>query len=180
MWSVDSSGGPVAGRKNFFRGVALAVRDAGVRESFPAWEGLLDVTELENAWEEALAAPPWDGAPVWIHGDLLPGNILANDGRLRAVIDFGCLGTGDPAADLVAAWSIFSGESRRTFRAALNVDDATWARGRGWALTAVGALPYYRDTNPSIVARSLHLIEEVLAEHRSGGWRLSGSTTFGA
>ena len=163
--AVDSTGGPVAGRHNGFRGVPLAVRDASARKSFPAWEGLVDITALADAWEAALAAPPWEGAPVWIHGDLLPGNILANAGRPSAVIDFGCLGVGDPAADLIAAWSLFSGESREAFRAALGVDEATWARGRGWALTAVGALPYYRDTNPSIVARSLHLIEEVLADH---------------
>lgn len=165
---VDSTGGPFAGRHNGFRGVPLAVRDASARKAFPAWEGLVDITALADAWEAALATPPWEGAPVWIHGDLLPGNILANDGRPSAVIDFGCLGLGDPAADLIAAWSLFSGESREAFRAALAVDEATWARGRGWALTAVGALPYYRDTNPSIVARSLHLIEEVLADHKRG------------
>jgi aminoglycoside phosphotransferase (APT) family kinase protein len=84
------------------------------------------------------------------------------------VIDWGCLGIGDPAADLIAAWSIFSGESREAFRVAMGVDEATWARGRGWALTTAGTLPYYRTTNPPIVARSRHLIEEVLAEHERG------------
>lgn len=168
LQGVDTTGGPVAGPRNGFRGVPLAVRDAAAREAFPAWEGLVDVAALVGAWEEALAATAWEGAPVWIHGDLLPGNILARDGRVSAVIDFGCLGVGDPAADLPAAWSIFSGESRETFRVAMGVDDATWARGRGWALTTAGALPYYRETNPAIVARSLHMIEEVLDEHRAG------------
>jgi len=162
---IDPAGGPSAGRHNFFRGVPLAALDSHIRKSIAAWEGLVDIGAVAAAWDTALAAPAWEGPPVWIHGDLLPGNILASDGRVSAVIDFGCLGVGDPAADLVAGWSPFSGESRETFRAALGVDDATWARGRGWALTAVGALPYYRDTNPSIVARSLYLIEEVLADH---------------
>ena len=106
-----------------------------------------------------------DAAPVWIHGDLEPVNMLAYQGQLSGVIDWGCLGTGDPACDLLCAWSLFSGESREVFRVALGVDDATWARGRGWALsTALIALPYYMDTNPSMVARSLHKIAEVLAD----------------
>jgi aminoglycoside phosphotransferase (APT) family kinase protein len=97
----------------------------------------------------------------------MPGNLLANEGRLSAVIDFGCLGVGDPAADLAIGWLLFSIESRAMFKQALEVDDATWARGRGWALTGVGALPYYRDTNPPIVARARRLIESVLAEFAS-------------
>ncbi len=102
-----------------------------------------------------------------MHGDLLPGNLLAAGGRLSAVIDFGGLGVGDPAVELIVAWTLFSGESRVAFREALGVDDATWARGRGWALsTAIVALPYYINTNPSIVARARHQIDEVLAEHR--------------
>jgi aminoglycoside phosphotransferase (APT) family kinase protein len=75
---------------------------------------------------------------------------------------------GDPACELAAAWSLFSGESRNVFRAALPFDDATWARGRGWALRAVGAIPYYKDTNPAIFAEAQHTIAEVLADMRSG------------
>ena len=105
---------------------------------------------------------------MWIHGDLLPVNMLAAGGRLSAVIDFGCLGVGDPAAELAVAWTLFSGESRDVFRTALGVDDATWARGRGWALMGLGALPYYLNTNPAIVARARQQIEVVLAEHERG------------
>lgn len=164
---IDTTGGPRPGRHNAFRGVPLAVRDDHLRQAIPHWDGLVDIGAVKAAWEVALEAPIWDGPPVWIHGDLLPGNILAAGGRLSAVIDFGCLGVGDPAAELAVAWTLFSGESREAFRAALGVDDATWARGRGWALTAVGALPYYLNTNPAIVSRCRHTIDEVLAEHKS-------------
>jgi aminoglycoside phosphotransferase (APT) family kinase protein len=164
---IDPTGGPPSGPANFFRGVPLAARDAGVRAAIAAWEGMVDTGALTAAWDAALQAPVWHGPPVWIHGDLSSGNLLVQRGRLSAVIDFGCLGVGDPAADLIVAWTLFSGESRDVFRAALRVDDATWARGRGWALTRVGALPYYRDTNPVLVASARHAIDEVLAEHRS-------------
>ena len=115
-------------------------------------------------WDAALQARTWNDAPVWIHGDLQSGNLLAQHGRLRAVIDFGCLGVGDPACDLIVAWNLFSAESRNAFRGALNVDEATWVRGRGWALS-VGliALPYYQTTNPELARISRYAVEEVLA-----------------
>jgi aminoglycoside phosphotransferase (APT) family kinase protein len=105
---------------------------------------------------------------VWIHGDLLPNNLLVDQGRLSAVIDFAGLGVGDPACDMLAAWSLFSGRTREQFRATLSVDDATWIRGRGWALSvALIALPYYRNTNPEFTALATHMIDEVLADHRA-------------
>jgi aminoglycoside phosphotransferase (APT) family kinase protein len=164
LQSIDASRAPAAGPGNFHRGVPLAERDEGVRRAIAASGDMVDAEAVTAAWEEALAAPAWDGPPAWLHGDLLPGNLLARDGRVSSVIDFGCLGAGDPAAELPIAWSLFSGESRWAFRDALGVDDATWARGRGWALTSIGALPYYRDTNPSIVARARNQIAEVLAD----------------
>ncbi|MBI5283530.1 MAG: aminoglycoside phosphotransferase family protein [Chloroflexi bacterium] len=163
---IDTTGGPAPGRHNFFRGVPLAMRDTYTRDAISRLDGIVDTGAVTAAWEAALQAPAWDRPPVWVHGDLLPGNLLAARGRLSGVIDFGGLGVGDPAVELIVAWTLFSGESRDAFRAALSADDATWARGRGWALsTAVVALPYYLNTNPAIVARSRHQIEEVLAEH---------------
>lgn len=162
---IDPAGGPRGGRSNFYRGVPLSLRDADMRTQIAAADDMVDARAMIEAWEAALAAPAWDGPPVWLHGDLArPGNLLVTGGRLSAVIDFGCLGVGDPACDLAAAWALFSGESRDVFRAALPFDDATWARARGWALTRVGAIPYYRETNPPIVAEALHAIEEVLAD----------------
>jgi aminoglycoside phosphotransferase (APT) family kinase protein len=102
---------------------------------------------------------------VWLHGDLQAGNLLARHGRLSAVIDFGCLAVGDPACDVMTAWIFLSAETRATFRAALSVDDATWTRARGWALS-VGliALPYYQNTNPALAAIARHAIAEALTD----------------
>jgi aminoglycoside phosphotransferase (APT) family kinase protein len=127
---------------------------------------VIDVGAASSAWDAALRAAEWRRPPVWIHGDLQAGNLLVEQGRLSAVIDFGCLGVGDPACDLTVAWTLLAGESRDAFRAALPVDDATWARGRGWALS-VGliALPYYETTNPVLAGIARRAIAEVLADH---------------
>jgi aminoglycoside phosphotransferase (APT) family kinase protein len=148
----------------------LASSDEGARESIAAAErlGLLDGAATLEAWDLVLRAPDWDGPPVLMHTDLLPGNLLTVDGRLSAVIDFGGLGVGDPAADTIAAWALLSGPARQTFRDELGVDDATWMRGRGFALRkGVFALPYYIDTNPAFAAVASHIIEQVLADLES-------------
>ena len=166
---TDPAGGPSSGPPNSSRGVPLAMRDAETRTAIAALRGMLDAGAVTAAWEAALHAPAWHRPPVWVHGDLQSGNLLAVKGRLSAVIDFGCLGVGDPACDMIVAWNLFSAETREAFRAALQVDDATWERGRGWALSvALIALPYYLNTNPVIVGNSRHTIAEVLAGHRHG------------
>jgi len=153
--------------RNSFRGVPLASRDAPTRAAIASLDGMLDTAAVTAAWEAALQAPAWDGPPVWIHGDLSSGNLLVVQGRLSAVIDFGCLGVGDPACDLMIAWTLFSGESRDVFRAALSVEEATWARGRGWALSwALIFIPYYLDTNPVGIGEARRTIAEVLADHK--------------
>jgi aminoglycoside phosphotransferase (APT) family kinase protein len=160
---IDPSGGPPPGEHNFFRGVPLATRDAGTRASLAA----LGVPE--TAWEAALAAPEWDGPPVWIHGDLDARNLLVHDGRLSGVIDWGGLGVGDPACDVMVAWKVLSAEGREKFRAALSVDDATWARARGWAVsTAVNALTYYtEETNAALVHEARRWLAEALDDDAS-------------
>jgi aminoglycoside phosphotransferase (APT) family kinase protein len=165
---IDPTGGPPAGEHNFFRGVPLAERDMHVRAAITDLHGRIDADAVTAAWEAALHAPAWRRPPVWIHGDLQAGNLLVRRGRLSAVIDFGGLGVGDPACDLMAAWTLFAGASRDVFRTALAVDDATWTRGRGWALSvALIALPYYWDTNPVIVGHARHAIDEILADSMS-------------
>lgn len=147
------------------RGVPLAERDAPTRDALARLEGRVDTVAVTALWEEALRAPGRTGPPAWAHADLMPGNILVRDGRLSAVIDFGCVGVGDPAVDLIVAWNLLPASARGTFREAVGADDAEWARGRGWALSiALIALPYYWETNPPVAENSRHVIREVLAE----------------
>ena len=147
------------------RGRPLSTQDEPTRRGLSQLEGTIDVQAATSVWVAALAAPEWSGAPVWAHGDLLPGNLLVDNGRLTAVIDFALVGRGDPACDLIAAWSVLSGAARTVLRSELDVDDAMWARGRGWALTlAVAALPYYRETNPGFAAVARHMLSELLVE----------------
>ncbi|MFN8639654.1 MAG: aminoglycoside phosphotransferase family protein [Dehalococcoidia bacterium] len=165
---IDPTDGPPPGPANFHRGVPLVTREGAVRRALADLEALgelerIDLRAARAAWDSARAAPTWDGPPTWFHGDLLPGNLLTEDGRLTAVLDFEALGVGDPACDLVPAWAVFRGEARREFRAALDVDDAQWVRGRGWALSqGLIALPYYRETNPEFAALARQTIAEVL------------------
>ena len=147
------------------RGAPLTELDEPVRRSIAELGDRIDGKAAVRSWEESLQAAPWDGEEVWVHGDLLPGNLLVVDGRLSAVIDFGCLNVGDPACDLQPAWNVFAGDSRALYRAELDVDDASWLRGRGWALSqAVVALPYYWDTNPGMIRQASHALAQVLAD----------------
>ncbi len=166
LQQIDPTEGPLANEHNL-RGVPLALRDAPTRAAIAAMGSLLDTELATQVWEAALRAPPWACQPIWFHGDLLPGNLLVVDGRLSAVIDWSGLGVGDPACDLMCAWALFSGDSRDAFRAALGVDDATWARARGQALSqAVIFVPYYLHTNPIGVASARHMISEILADYQ--------------
>jgi aminoglycoside phosphotransferase (APT) family kinase protein len=167
---IDATGGPPPGLHNFSRGEPLAMRDAGARDAIATLRGALDVEAVTAVWDAAIEAPAWSGPPVWLHGDLQSGNLLVVEGRLSAVIDFGGLGVGDPACDVMAAWTFLSAETRDVFRAALQVDDATWARGRGWALS-VGliALPYYQNSNPALAGIARRAIHEALADYCASG-----------
>jgi aminoglycoside phosphotransferase (APT) family kinase protein len=147
------------------RGAPLAELDEQVRRSIAQLGDRIAGDATVRSWEESLNAPAWDGEEVWVHGDLLPGNLLVADGRLSAVIDFGCLNVGDPACDLQPAWNVFAGDSRTRYRAELQVDDASWLRGRGWALyQAVSALPYYWDTNPGMIRQASHALAQALTD----------------
>jgi aminoglycoside phosphotransferase (APT) family kinase protein len=165
----DPTGGPLA-VEHGLRGASLSLRDAETRQAIAAMQGLLDTSAATRLWESALQAPEWGRPPVWFHGDLLKGNLLARRGRLSAVIDFSGLGVGDPACDLMIAWSLFSGESRAVLRAELGLDEATWRRGQGMALSqAVIFIPYYLHTNPLGVAYASHMLAELLADPVGGG-----------
>lgn len=166
---IDPSSGPRAAEHGL-RGTPLAERDAATRQAIADLRGLIDTGAATAAWETALRATEWTRPPVWFHGDMLPGNLLVRGGRLAAVIDWGGLGVGDPAPDLMIAWSLFSGASRAAFRAALGVDDDTWARGRGHALSQAAIfIPYYLDSNPEGVAGARQAIDQVLSDYRLNG-----------
>jgi aminoglycoside phosphotransferase (APT) family kinase protein len=162
---IDATDGPTPGEHNVCRGEPLRRRDQETRASIDSLGGSIDTDAVTAAWDAALSAPDWDRRPVWIHGDLDARNLLVENGRLSGVIDWGCLGIGDPAGDVTVAWKVLSSEARAAFRAALSVDDATWARARGWALSqAVSVLAYYTmETNPALVVEARKWLGEVLA-----------------
>ncbi|MFJ6573844.1 aminoglycoside phosphotransferase family protein [Streptomyces sp. NPDC091292] len=161
---IDPTDAPPA-----YRAAPLATVDDGARAAIRDLRGDIDTGAATAAWDAALEAPDWSGPPVWLHSDLMPGNLLLSRGRLSAVIDFGTVGVGDPACDLIVAWNPLPARVRNGFRAAVVLDDATWARGRGWALCmALIQLPYYRETNPVIAGHARHVIREVLTDHRAG------------
>ncbi|HET6739773.1 MAG TPA: aminoglycoside phosphotransferase family protein [Kribbella sp.] len=151
LQSIDASDGPVAGAHSFFRGAALTNYHDETVEALTALKDRIDAGAAQDVWDAALAAS-WDRPPVWFHGDIASGNLLVRDGRLAAVIDFGTSGVGDPACDLVIAYTFFSGSSRSAFRDAVQQDDAMWARARGWALWK------------ALITEDLPVIETVLAD----------------
>jgi len=157
--SVDGVDAPRGGRR------PLIELDAETRSAIESSRGVIDTEAVSAAWARSLESPTWDGKPVWIHGDLLTSNLLVQGGRLCAVIDFGGVGIGDPAADVIPAWSVFNKIGRETFRQALDVDDDTWSRARGYALhQALMIIPYYRESNPEFVTMAKRTVEEVLTE----------------
>ena len=151
--AMDATNGPPG------RGVPLASRDAPFRASLAK----IELPGAADAWEEGLAAPAWEGPGVWAHGDLDARNVLVVDGRLRAVLDWGSAGVGDPACEHMVAWKLVAAEERDAFRAALDLDEATWARARGWVLSqAVIALAYYtEETNPVLLAEARRWLAEL-------------------
>lgn len=164
--SVDPTGGPPAGPHNFFRGGALAVYDAETRRALDRLDGRVDAAAAKEIWVAALSTE-WERPPVWFHGDVAYGNLLVEEGRLSAVIDFGTSGIGDPACDLVIAWTMFEGRSRAAYREVLSLDAGTWARGRGWALwkaliVAAGMV----GGKPGDIEKSWSIIDEVIEDHR--------------
>jgi aminoglycoside phosphotransferase (APT) family kinase protein len=140
-----------------------------MRVGIAALAGSIDTDAVTEAWEDALAAPDWDGPPVWLHGDLDARNLLVRNGRITGILDWSCLCVGDPACDVKVAWAVLDAETRPVFRELLEVDDATWARARGWALSqAIGALEYYKRTYPVIVQEARRWLAEALADFHDG------------
>jgi aminoglycoside phosphotransferase (APT) family kinase protein len=152
LQSVDTTGGPLAGEHSFYRGAPPEHYHDETLEALAILKGRIDTDLAREVWDAALATS-WDRSPVWFHGDIASGNLLVQEGRLSAVIDFGTSGVGDPACDLVIAYTFFSGSSRSAFRDAVQQDAATWARARGWALWK------------ALITEDIPVIQTVLDDH---------------
>lgn len=164
---VDPTDGPGPGVHNWYRGGPLRTYAGLADNALAALTGYLDVDRARRIWQSTLEIP-WDGVPIWFHGDVARGNLLLDQGRLAAVIDFGTCGVGDPACDLAVAWTLLTAEGRAAFRARLAVDDATWQRGRGWALwkmltTCAYGLDEADDPDESTL-EARRALDEILAE----------------
>jgi aminoglycoside phosphotransferase (APT) family kinase protein len=158
LQSANPSGGPIAGKHNFYRGGDLGVYNDATIKAIKQHENVFPAPTLTNIWNDALSTK-WEKSPVWIHGDIAPGNLLVKDGRLCAVIDFGVMGIGDPACDMAMAWTFFEKDSRAVFKKALQTDDDTWNRAKGWALWKA-LITFDGDTSSG----AYHAIAEILNE----------------
>ncbi len=157
---IDPAGGPQPGRHNCYRGAPLDHYDAEVREAVAILGEAVEPARVLRTWEQAVGSS-WPRAPVWLHGDLALDNLLLREGRLAAVIDFGCCGIGDPACDLAIAWAGFDESARAAFMDALPLDPETWERGRGWALWK--ALVTLRSKGGEQAARARRTLEQIFA-----------------
>jgi aminoglycoside phosphotransferase (APT) family kinase protein len=145
------------------RGVPLRNLNAQTRKEIAKIGDEFDANALTQLWENLCVLPDWQQLPVWVHGDFLPGNILVHNQKISAVIDFSDVGTGDPACDLVIAWALLKKSSRKNFKAHLHdIDENTWKRGKGWALSiAAIMLPYYKNANPEFAKLARRILTEI-------------------
>lgn len=165
LQNLNPADGPLPGEHNFYRGGALMTYDNQTRQAISILKNRIRTKTATAVWETALATS-WQHPPVWVHGDIAFGNLLVNEGRLSAVIDFGTLAVGDPACDLAVAWTLFKEKSRETFRAKLPLDSGTWARGRAWALwKALIIAAGLTQAHATEASQSLQIVEKILLDH---------------
>ena len=167
LYRVDATGGPEAGEQSFWRGAPLHRYDRQTRKAIADLGDRVPTDEVTAVWDAALSAP-YDGAPVWVHGDVAQNNLLVRDGRLCGVIDFGTSAVGDPACDTVLAWTFLDGDSRRAYRELLPVDRDTWKRGRGWALWKALITLAWNPFPPTAFAEECRrVVADVVDEHEA-------------
>lgn len=161
--AADTFGMTPEGSLRCYRGDPLVLRDADTRECIEQCHDLLDSARVAAAWDRCVEVEEYVGRPAWIHADLQPGNLLVDQAGLTAVLDWGMLALGDPAVDCLVAWTLLDAEARSAFRSRVDVDDSTWARGRGWALSiALVALPYYVHSDSQITAWARYTIAQTV------------------
>lgn len=165
LQKIDPSNGPLPGPHNYYRGASPEVYDVETRAALLQLKALVDIKAASSLWEKAINSK-WTGDSVWIHGDFSAGNILIKDNQLAAIIDFGCMGIGDPACDLVIAWTLLDGAARKVFEDYLSVDSDTWVRARGWALwKSLITLAALEDKNGTEARKNFRIIDQVLDEY---------------
>ncbi len=161
----DADGAPAPGLHNWWRAAHTSVYDPETRSLIEKLKDFVDADHARSLWQRALNSK-WNKDPVWVHGDVASGNLLVKDNRLAAVIDFGCMGIGDPACDLTIAWTFFRGKSRDVFKENLPLDKETWARARGWALwKALYELSQLEDKSGETLAKQQQIIDAVIEEN---------------
>ena len=165
LQSIDASNGPIAGAHNFYRGGLISVYDEEARVAIENNKDVFDEALLKELWDLALQST-WERTPVWIHGDVAPGNLLVKDGKLCAVIDFGILGVGDPACDAAMAWTFFDKHSRSVFKEVLCMDKETWNRARGWALwKALITYDANKGSNEKVAEEAYRVIQVIVDDY---------------
>lgn len=166
LHAIDSTGGLEPGAHNFYRGASPSVYDAETRSAIAQLKDIIDVNAITAVWEKALSSQ-WHKKPVWIHGDFSAGNILLKDNHVVAIIDFGGMAIGDPACDLVIAWTFLQDESRTLFKQQVQLDDDTWSRARGWALwKALITIVAMHNKNNAEVEKQMQIIDTILNEDK--------------
>ncbi|WP_033298457.1 aminoglycoside phosphotransferase APH(3') [Psychromonas ossibalaenae] len=162
---ADTEGAPLAGKHNFYRGCSLNNYEKDIYKSLEVLKNEIDTETVIAVWDKA-SEHEWSQPSVWFHGDMSLGNILVKDGKLSAIIDFGCSAVGDPACDLAIAWTLFEGNSRRIFEEKRNVDAYTWNRGRGWALWKALIIWSGIDSNQSDRNKVEQIVREIVIDHQ--------------
>lgn len=167
LHAIDTKGGPLPGAHNFWRGASPSIYNTETQLALTQLKEIINVNVAAQVWESAIHCSAWHKNPVWIHGDFSIGNILIDKGHLVAVIDFGCLGIGDPACDLVIAWNFLTPESRALFKSHLGLDSDTWARARGWGMwKALITLAAFEDKNCPNALKMKYIIDEIIADYK--------------
>ena len=165
LQSINTDGGPIPQPHQFAHVAGLNYYDQQFRQAIELLKHEIDPVLALQLWEKALQRR-WTSPPVWVHGNISTGNLLLNNGKLCAVIDFGCMGVGDPACDIVIAWKFFQATERAIFCELLPLDVDTWHRGRAWALWKAAIIKAGVITsNPIETSQATHTIHEVLTDY---------------
>ena len=162
LQSIDNVDGLAPGQHNWWRGDHVSVYDKGTREQISALSTIINESKALDLWERACKTK-WAKPPVWVHGDFAIGNMLVKDGKLSAIIDFGGMALGDPACDLMIAWTFLKNNARHIFIRNMALDEDTWLRAKAWALwKATFELCQIANKNSDEALIQKRIIEEVI------------------